>query len=160
MSDRSLEVRVTNLENLARTLEPLPQEVRALRHEMGDVTTRLTAVESQVVQLRGEMRDGFSAIREEIAVQGQELRAEMTAQGQELRAEMTAQGQKLRAEMNAQGQGLRGEIAAVKTELKQDISALGMEMAGLFLATEHKTLMLFEEFLGKRRTIDEGHRGE
>ena len=112
MDEPELEERVTNLENLARTLEPLPQEVRALRHEMVDVKTRLTVVESQIVQLRGEMREGFSAIR--------------------------------------------GEMAT-KAELKQDISALSMEMAGHFLAAERKTLLLFEQFLGKRKTIDEGH---
>jgi hypothetical protein len=133
MSDRSLDVRVTNLEILARTLEPLPQEVRALRHEMVDVKTRLTAVESQVVQLRGDLRDEFSAVRGEIAAQGQELRAEMAAQGQELRSEL-----------------------ATKAELKQDIAALGMEMAAHFLEAERKTRLLLEEFLGKRRAIDEG----
>ena len=123
MDDRNLDVRVMNLENLARTLEPLPQEVRALRHEMGDFKTRLTAVEAQVVQLRGEMQVGFSAIRDEMAAQGRELRAEL----------------------------------ATKAELKQDISALSMEMAAHFLEAERKTRLMFEEFLGKRRAIDEGN---
>lgn len=141
---------MTNLENLARTLEPLPQEVRALRHEMGDVKARLIIVESQIVHLRGEMRDGFSAIRGEMAVQKTEL-------GAELRERIETRTSELRSEIALQGRELRAEMAAQKVELRQDISALSVEMVAHFLAAEQKTRVLFEEFLGKRKAIDEGH---
>jgi hypothetical protein len=55
---------------------PLPAEVRQLGERMGGVEGRLTGVESQIVQLRLEMADGFSAVkaefRDEIAVHARE----------------------------------------------------------------------------------------
>ena len=48
MAERSLEDRIETLEQKVGDLEKLP--------------ARMDAMESQILQLRGEMRDGFSAI--------------------------------------------------------------------------------------------------
>ena len=52
MPPKTIESRVDNLERRVTDLETLPD--------------RITAVESQIVQLRTEMRGEFSAVREEI----------------------------------------------------------------------------------------------
>jgi len=52
MPPETIERRVDNLEHRVTDLETLPD--------------RITAVESQIVQLRTEMRGEFSAVREEI----------------------------------------------------------------------------------------------
>ena len=71
MPDRSIVERVEVLEHKVELLERLPD--------------RMTALELQFVQLRGEMRDGFSAIRDEMQQAGTELRAEMRAGDEETR---------------------------------------------------------------------------
>jgi len=63
MARETLEKRVDNLNQRVTAVEQLPE--------------RVTALESQIVQLRGEMRSEFSAIRGEMREQGQELRQEM-----------------------------------------------------------------------------------
>jgi predicted nucleic acid-binding Zn-ribbon protein len=63
MARETLEKRVDNLDHRVTAVEQLPE--------------RVTALESQIVQLRGEMRSEFSAIQEEIREQGQGLRQEM-----------------------------------------------------------------------------------
>ena len=43
------------------------ERIEILEQKVGDLQSlpdRMTAVESQILQLRGEMRDGFSAMRE------------------------------------------------------------------------------------------------
>ena len=45
----------------------LPERVEILEHKVGDLQSlpsRMTAVESQILQLRGEIRDECSAIRQ------------------------------------------------------------------------------------------------
>ncbi len=53
MAQESLEKRMDRLERRVEILEQLPD--------------RVTAVESQIMQLRDEMRSGFSAVRAEAA---------------------------------------------------------------------------------------------
>jgi hypothetical protein len=60
MTAESFADRVERLEFRVSALEKLPEQVAAL-------TTRVEAVQSQVLQLRDEMHDGFSAIREQMA---------------------------------------------------------------------------------------------
>ena len=47
----------------------LDERVEILEQKVGDLQSlpaRMDALESQILQLRGEMRDGFSAIREKL----------------------------------------------------------------------------------------------
>ncbi len=78
MPARTLESRVDSLERRVDTLEQLP--------------ARMTALESQIVQLRAEMRDEFSAIRHEMRSGDQEtrrvLREELRAGDEETRTLM------------------------------------------------------------------------
>ena len=46
---------------------PSNERIEILEQKVGDLQSlpdRMTAVESQILQLRGEMRDGFSAMRD------------------------------------------------------------------------------------------------
>ena len=60
MPRETIENRVDELERRVRNMETLPD--------------RMTAVESQIVQLRAEMRGEFSAVREEIRAGDEETR--------------------------------------------------------------------------------------
>ena len=60
MTDITLVGRVEMLEETVQSLKQLPDRLSALEVRLGDV-------ESQIVQLRGEMRDGFSAVHQELA---------------------------------------------------------------------------------------------
>jgi hypothetical protein len=53
-----------------------------------DLPERVTNLESQFVQLRQEMRDGFSAIRSEMKEGASQLRSEMKEGASQLRSEM------------------------------------------------------------------------
>jgi phosphoglycerate-specific signal transduction histidine kinase len=112
-----MDERVENLEKLAQTLAPLPAEVRQLSQRMVSVESRLGGVESQIVQLRTDMTDGFSAIRREV----------------------------------------KDGLEQVRTEFREDIAGLGRDMAQGFLRVEDKTRTLFEEYVGRRTVIAEGH---
>jgi len=65
MAERDLTERVEVLEMKVAALEELP--------------ARVTAVESQIVLLRDEMRGEFSAVRQEMRALNDETRAEMRA---------------------------------------------------------------------------------
>jgi len=60
MSRESLEARMDRLERRVDALEQLPQ--------------RMDALTAQIVQLRGEMRSGFSAIRQELRGVDEDIR--------------------------------------------------------------------------------------
>jgi hypothetical protein len=77
----------------------LEEQMQALR----DLPTRVSGVESQILQLREEMQVGFSAIRTE-------FRGELQEFGAALRAEMQGIRDDLRAEMH----GMRNERRADK----------------------------------------------
>ena len=64
MPDAELLRRVEMLEKTIELLQSLPEEVRELRGHVG-------GVESQILQLRTEMRDEFSATRREMATKAE-----------------------------------------------------------------------------------------
>jgi archaellum component FlaC len=66
--------RVDRLEECVTELEKLPE--------------RVTRVELQIVQLRSEMRDEFSAVRQEIRAGDEETRRQLTEQIEETRRYM------------------------------------------------------------------------
>jgi predicted nuclease with TOPRIM domain len=113
MTGKTMDERVEDLEKLAQTLAPLPAEVRQVSQRMASVESRLGGVEarvgtvvSQIVQLRTEVSDGFSAIR---------------------------------------------------SELQEDIAGLSRDTAQGLLRVEVKMRTLFEEYVGRRAVIAEGH---
>jgi hypothetical protein len=115
MAVRNLTERVEVLEMKAELLEEVP--------------ARLSAVESQIVHLRTEMRGEFSAVRQEMGELGTGLRQEMS----ELRT------------------GLGQEIRGLETDLRQDMRALNDE-------TKAEMRVLHEEVLDRISRINEGTR--
>ena len=89
---------------------------------------RMSAVELQILQLRTEMGEQFSATR-------QDLRAEIKAEGEAVRTE-------LRAEIKAEGE-------AIRTELRTELRAGGEE-------TRRYMRVLHEEVLARIAGLQEG----
>lgn len=84
---QDIEKRLEILEHNVESLEQLPD--------------RVSAVESQIVQLRVEMRDGFSALRSEIGAVDSGLRAEIKAGDEETRALIKTSEEETRALIKA-----------------------------------------------------------
>jgi len=85
MAVRNLTGRVEVLEMKVGSLEELP--------------ARMSAVESQIVQLRFEMHGEFSAVRQEMRDLGGTLRQEMRALNEETRAEMRTLNEETKAQL-------------------------------------------------------------
>ena len=107
--------------------------------EMRDLPERVTSLESQVLQLRQEMRDEFSAtrsaFRSELASKG-ELAQAVTA----LRGELATKG-----ELGQAVTTLRGEIATAVTTLSKAIADTNTHMR-----------TLHEEAISRIATMGEG----
>lgn len=72
--------------DLTARIEVLEEKVDAL----AELPARVSSLEVQVLQLRTEMRDEFSVVRQEMRTLNEETRAEMRSLKEELRAEMRA----------------------------------------------------------------------
>ena len=92
MTELTLTDRVTILERKVEDLAALP--------------ARVAGVELQIVQLRGEMRLGFSAVRQEMADEMQRAR-------EELRAEIREGDQETRRYMRVLHEDVIARIAAL-----------------------------------------------
>ena len=86
----TLEKRVEELEKTVNSLQSLPAAVK-------DLTLRTGRVELQIVQLRTDMNDGFSAIRGEMGETKSELREDIAALGRETAAGFLRAGVEMRA---------------------------------------------------------------
>jgi len=106
MPERTVIERVEILERNVELFEALP--------------ARVSALESQIVQLRSEMRDEFSAVRGEMRDEFAAVRGEMRAGFLAVRDEFAA----VRGEM-------RDEFAAVRGEMRDEFAAVRGEMAGM-----------------------------
>ena len=142
MTKRMLDERMVNLERTVELCKELPSRMGAVEYRLGAVEQRLGVVELQVVQLRSEMREGFSAVR-------QDLRGEMAAMGTTLRGEMAAQGLKLRGEMRAMEDRLREEMSAIAGGLREEIRT-GDEQIIRYMRVLH------EDVLARLAAIQEG----
>jgi hypothetical protein len=99
MAGRDLTERVEVLEMKVAALEELP--------------ARVSAVESQIVLLRDEMRGEFSAVRQEMRTLNDGTKAEMRALNEETRTEMRALNEETKAEMRALNEETRAEMRAL-----------------------------------------------
>ena len=61
-----LEQKMGQLERLPDRMESVEGRLGSVEGRLGSVEGRLTSVESQILQLRGDMNNGFSASRAEI----------------------------------------------------------------------------------------------
>ena len=120
MPDAELQRRVEMLENTVESLRKLPADVRRLGRRMG-------RAESQILQLRTEMRDEFSAIRRDMAT-----KTDLADGLAGVRAEMATKTD------------LADGLAAVRAEMatKADLSALRVEfndgIAGAVRGTDRR----------------------
>ena len=113
--------------SLERRIEILEENMEQLR----DVPVRLSAVESQIVQLRAEMQTGFSALRG----QNDETRGEMVRLHDETRGEMVS---------------LRREMVRLNDETRREMTRLNDE-------TNAHLRVLHEEVISRIALLQEGH---
>jgi hypothetical protein len=119
MPPQPLSTRVERLEQRMTALEELPARVGAL--------------ESQIVQLRGEMHGEFAA-----------LRMEMRAGDEETR-------RVLREE-------LRGELGQLRDNLRGEMKAMGDRLEAAIQEARNHSRVMFEELIERIARIGEGSR--
>jgi vacuolar-type H+-ATPase subunit I/STV1 len=143
--DADLIRRVEHLEETVESLRDLPDRTAKLEARMG-------AVETQIVQLRAEMRDEFSAIRkdmvtkEDLKTEVAALRAEIATK-EDLRTEVAV----LRAEM-----ATKADLQLVRLEFREDIAGLGRDFATRLLESEGRTRVLIEDVIARIAAGREG----
>jgi hypothetical protein len=139
----TLIARVEILEQKVLLLEGLPDQV--------------TAVEMQIVHLRGELRESVSALRADIRAGDEETRREMRVLNaplrDELRDEMTSRlthlERELREEIRAADEEMRQEMRLLRDELRDEIRAGDEE-------TRRHMRVLHEEVISRLALIQEG----
>jgi hypothetical protein len=150
--------------DLARRLEMLEETLRSLRglpDDVKELKRRLTGVEVQVLELRTEMRDEFSAMRGEMATKTG-LADGLAA----VRREMATK-KDLADGLAAFRQDLKNhELADLKRELREDIAGMGQDLARIVLETQRQvaegqsqTRMMFEEIVSRLKVPGEGNAG-
>ena len=106
--------------SLERRIEILEENMEQLR----DVPARLSAVESQIVQLRAEMQTGFSALRGE----DDETRREMVRLHDETRREMVSLNDETHREMVRLNDETRREMTRLNDETNAHLRVLHEEV--------------------------------
>jgi hypothetical protein len=135
--DADLIRRVEDLEETVESVRDLPDRTAKLEARMG-------AVETQIVQLRTEMRDEFSAIRRDMVTKD-DLRDELSrfATKDELRHELSRFATK-------------DDLNALRNEVREDIADLGRDFAARLLESEGRTRVLIEDLAARITTGREG----
>jgi len=111
MAAHDLTARVEVLEMKVAALEGLPE--------------RVSAVESQIVQLRDEMRGGFSAVHQEMRDLSSTFRGEMRGLESTLRAEMRALNDETRLEMRALNEDTKNQMRVLHEDVIDRIARIG-----------------------------------
>jgi uncharacterized protein YPO0396 len=128
MAPETLETRVERLERTVDTLEALP--------------ARVAAVESQIVQLRHEMKEEFSAIR-----------TDLTGRMEELHAAALEHAERLNTATNARMVELNDETRRLMVELNDETRR---QMVELNDETRRHMLVLHEEIIARIKRLGEG----
>jgi hypothetical protein len=115
---------VMAVRNLTERVEVLEMEVGSLK----ELPARMSAVESQIVELRAEMRSEFSAVRGDMRELEGTLRQEMRAGHEGLQAEMRKLEGTLRQEMRALNEETRAEMRTLNEETKAQLLTLHEEV--------------------------------
>jgi len=95
-------------------------------NEFASLPSRVAGVELQIVQLRGEMQGGFSAVRQEMAVMRDDLRSELHRELHGIRSELGG----IREELG----GNRGELDGIHEELgsiRGELDGIHGELGGI-----------------------------
>lgn len=138
MPDQLLSDRVERLEKTVQRLETVPAEVAALGERVG-------SVETQILQLRTEMRVESSAVRGEVHSGNASVKSE-------LRQEIAA----LREETHQGFAGARDDLLLGLATLTRD---LGQQIRDTAEEGRRHSRVLFEEVLGRIAALGE-HREE
>ena len=120
--------------------------------ELRELPARVAGVELQIMQLRGEMREAFSATRSEFGGKVDGLHGRMGglhARVDDLHGRMDSLRDELRTEMHGIRDELRNETHGIRDELLAEIR-LGDQ------ATRDFMRMIFEHHQSNLRTIGEG----
>jgi len=148
--DADLIRRVEDLEETVQSLRDLPDRTLKLEVRMG-------AVETQIVQLRVEMHDGFSAIRREMVT-----KADLTAFAMKAdetfatKVDLERFATKADLELFATKVELATGLSALRNEFREDIAGMGRDLAVLFLESERRTRVLIEDLVGRIAAGREG----
>ena len=116
--------------SLERRIEILAENMEQLR----DVPLRLSAVESQIVQLRAEMQTGFSALRG----QNDETRGEMVRLNDETRRELVRLNDETRREMTRLNDETNAHLRVLHEEVISRIALLQEGHQTAFRKNERK----------------------
>jgi len=116
--------------SLERRIEILEEKMEQLR----DVPVRLSAVESQIVQLRAEMQTGFSALRG----QNDETRGEMVRLNDETRRELVRLNDETRREMTRLNDETNAHLRVLHEEVISRIALLQEGHPTAFRKNEQK----------------------
>jgi len=116
--------------SLERRIEILEEKMEQLR----DVPVRLSAVESQIVQLRAEMQTGFSALRG----QNDETRGEMVRLNDETRRELVRLNDETRREMTRLNDETNAHLRVLHEEVISRIALLQEGHQTAFRKNERK----------------------
>jgi hypothetical protein len=111
-------------------IEILEENMEQLR----DVPVRLSAVESQIVQLRAEMQTGFSALRG----QNDETRGEMVRLNDETRRELVRLNDETRREMTRLNDETNAHLRVLHEEVISRIALLQEGHPTAFRKNERK----------------------
>ena len=125
MPDADLVRRVEMLEKNVESLQKLPSQMKVL-------TRRVGRVERQILQLRTEMHEEFSAVRGEMKEELAAVRREMAT---------------------------KGELAAARDELRTDIAGMGRDLAGAIselACGQSRIRVLIEDVQARLQIRDEG----
>ena len=140
MNARTLEERVESLEKSIEPLRELPG--------------RVSALELQIVQLRTEMRQEFSAIRSEM-VTGEDLAAEFERRDlvtrQDLAAEFERRGLVTKADLKRE---LNQELERFAT--CDDLARTNRRLRDGFKDLKRQMLVLHEDLVGRLKLLGEG----
>jgi phage-related minor tail protein len=146
MPDADLRRRIEMFENAVESLRRLPAEVNRLGRRMG-------RTESQILQLRSEMRDEFSALRRDMAMKA-DLADGMSRAQSAATVELTAGLHSLRTELRTE---IHDSVAAAVRELSAAIAETRGDIRTLADAQRHTTVLV-EDVIGRLKTIAKGNR--
>jgi len=137
--------------------QTLANRVLALERQMDGLSTlpeRMDRLESQVLQLRDEMRAEFSAIRGETAREFGRVQTEFASVRTEfatVRTEMAAEFKAVRSEMATEFTAVRSEMAAEFRVVREEIKEGDGE-------TRRQMRVLHEEVLARLTLLQEAYR--
>ena len=151
MNARTLEQRVESLEKSIEPLRELPG--------------RVSGLDSQIVQLRTEMREEFSAIRSEM-VTSDGLAAEFDRRGLVTRQDLAAEFDRrdlvtksdLKRELNHELErfATRDDLARTNRRLRDGFKDLKTEMLSLHDGLKTQMLVLHEDLVERLKLLSEG----